>query len=140
MSEQNKQIARRLLDELWNRADFAVVDDLVPDDYNGHESAEIHGPEGAKAFVAGLRAAFPDLHLTVEDQLAERDKVVTRWTMRGTHKGLFQGIPATGRRMTITGIALFRISNGKIVEGWANEDVLGMLQQLGAIPTPGQTR
>jgi steroid delta-isomerase-like uncharacterized protein len=137
MSKQNKMIAYRLLDELWNRESFAVVDELVASDYDGHSSTEFYGPAGAKQFVSEVHKAFPDFEFMIEDQIAEGDKVVTRWTCRGTHQGQFQGILPTGKQMTMSGITIFRMANGKLIEGWTNEDVLGMLQQLGAVPVPG---
>ncbi len=85
-----------------------------------------------------LLEAFPDSQLPVEDQIAEGDKVVTRWTCRATHTGEFQGMPPTGKYTTMTGTTIFRIANGKLVEGWTNADMLGLLQQLGAIPAPEQ--
>jgi steroid delta-isomerase-like uncharacterized protein len=134
MSKQNKMIAYRLLDELWNRENFAVVDELVASDYDGHSSTEFYGPEGAKQFVSEVHKAFPDFRFTIEDQIAEGDKVATRWTARGTHQGEFQGVAPTGRRITMTGVTVFRMANGKLIDGWTNEDVLGWLQQLGAVP------
>jgi steroid delta-isomerase-like uncharacterized protein len=136
MSEQNKLIAYRLLDELWNRENFDVVDELVASDYNGHSSTVFHGPDGAMQFIPKIRNAFPDFQFTIEDQIAEEDRVATRWICRGTHQGEFQGIPPTGKQMSMTGITIFRIANGKLIDGWTNEDILGMLQQLGAIPVP----
>jgi steroid delta-isomerase-like uncharacterized protein len=133
MSKQNKMIAHRLLDELWNRENFAVVDELVASDYDGHSSTEFYGPGGAKQFVSQVHKAFPDFRFTIEDQIAEGDKVATRWTARGTHQGEFQGVAPTGRQMTMTGVTVFRIANGKLIDGWTNEDVLGLLQQLGAV-------
>lgn len=134
MSEQNKAIARRLLDTLWNQQDFAVVDELVPADYDGHSSTEIHGPEGAKVFASLVSTAFPDFQMIIDDQISEGDKVVTRWTATGTHDGEFQGIPATGKNVTLTGITIFRIVDGKLRDGWTNEDLLGLMAQLGAVP------
>jgi steroid delta-isomerase-like uncharacterized protein len=87
-------------------------------------------------YVAALRDAFPDVHITIEDQVAEGDRVVTRWTARGTHTGAFQGIPPTGKRGSMTGIDINRFADGKVVECWTNADDLGLLQQLGVIPTP----
>ena len=84
--------------------------------------------------------AFPDVHFTIEDQVAEADKVVTRWTWRGTHQGPFQGIPPTGKHVMVTGVGINRFANGKVVENWTNMDILGLLQQLGVVPAPGQTR
>jgi steroid delta-isomerase-like uncharacterized protein len=137
MREENKAIARRFLDELWNRSNFVLVDQLLATDYDGHSSTEIRGPEGAMEFVPRLRLAFPDFQFSILDQLAEADKVATRWTIRGTHEGEFQGMPPNGKRIEMTGITIFRIANGRLIEGWTNEDVLGMLQQLGAVPKPG---
>jgi steroid delta-isomerase-like uncharacterized protein len=134
MSEQNKAIASRLLDALWNKQDFTVVDELVPEDYDGHSSTEIHGPEGAKAFASMLRMAFPDFQFAIEDQIAEGDRVVTRWSGGGTHSGEFLGAPATGNYITLTGLTIFRIVDGKLRDGWTNEDLLGFMTQLGAVP------
>lgn len=139
MSEQNKLIMRRVFDELWNRGNFAVADELIAGDTVLHSGPdEIQGPEGAKQDISTVREAFPDLRVTVEDQVAEGDRVVTRWTALGMHQGEFQGMPPTGRQMTMTGITIFRIANGKIIEGWTNADMLGLLQQLGAVPAPEQ--
>ncbi|MGH2534691.1 MAG: ester cyclase [Thermomicrobiales bacterium] len=137
--EQNKMLVRRGIEEIYNRGNLAVVDEVAASDFVIHlPSEEIHGPEGAKQYVAALRGAFPDLHITIEDQIADGDKVVTRWTARATHTGAFQGIPPTGKRGSMTGIDIDRIADGKIVECWVNSDDLGLLQQLGVIPTPGQ--
>lgn len=134
MSDNNKETVRRFLDALWNNNDFASVDELLASDYHGHSSTVIDGPEGAKQFVSVLRSAFPDYQFIVADQIAEGDRVATRWVMRGTHHAEFQGIPASGRQMTMTGITIFRLAGGKLIDGWTNEDQLGMLQQIGAIP------
>jgi steroid delta-isomerase-like uncharacterized protein len=137
MSEQNKAVLRRQFEEVWSRGNVALVDELFASDYLGHAPPdEVDGREGMKRYVSTVRTEFPDLQFTVEDQIAEGDRVVTRWTASGTHKGQFQGIPPTGRQMTMTGITIFRIANGKLVEGWTNADILGMMQQLGVIPAP----
>jgi steroid delta-isomerase-like uncharacterized protein len=141
MSERNKSVERRLIEQVWNRGNFAVVDELIASDYIGHSSTpdgETEGRQGYKQFYAALRHAFPDLQVTVEDQIAEGDRVVTRWTARGTHTGSFQDIPPTGKQGDITGITIDRIANGKVVECWTNADDLGMLQLLGALPAPEQ--
>jgi steroid delta-isomerase-like uncharacterized protein len=91
-----------------------------------------------KQFGASFRTGFPDLVHTIEDQIAEGEKVVTRVTVTGTNKGEFQGMPATGKQVKITGIAIDRVVNGKIKERWVEFDVMGLMQQLGAIPMPGQ--
>jgi steroid delta-isomerase-like uncharacterized protein len=139
MSEQNKAMVRRAIDEVWNRGNYAAVDDLVASDIVIHASTpagEIHGPDGIRQFYSALRKAFPDLHFTIEDQIAEGDRVVTRWVAHGTHTGEFQGIPPTGKRGTFMGIDIDRIVNGKVVECWPTADELGLLQQLGVIPAP----
>jgi steroid delta-isomerase-like uncharacterized protein len=137
MSEQNKKLERRLIQEVWNKGNFAAVDELVARDYLGHAATpeeETRGRAGYKAFYAALHEAFPDFHVTVEDQIAEGDRVVTRWTARGTHLGSFRGIPPTGNQGAITGITIERMVNGKVVECWTNSDDLGLLRLLGAVP------
>ena len=139
MSEQNKAVVRRAIEEVYNQGNLDVVEDLVSSDFVVHASSEdIHGPDGMKQFVASLREAFPDLHLTIDDQVAEGDRVVTRWTARGTHTGPFQGMPPSGKRGTMTGIDIDRFVGGKAIECWTNADYLGLLQQLGAIPAPSR--
>lgn len=136
MSEQNKILDRRFFEEAWNRGNYDVIDELVASDFIGHSppNDDIPGAEGLKQYISTLREAFPDVRLTVEDQIAEGDRVVTRWTARGTHRGEFQGIPPTGKRAQVTGVTISRVANGKFVEGWTNWDTLGLLQQLGAVP------
>jgi steroid delta-isomerase-like uncharacterized protein len=137
MSEQNKMLIRRAIEEVWNQGNFAVVDELVADDYLGHSSIpaeETHGREGYKQFYTALRQAFPDLWFTIEDQISEGDRVVSRWTAHGTHKGELQGLPPTGKQAAITGITIERVANGKVVECWTNADDLGLMRQLGVIP------
>jgi steroid delta-isomerase-like uncharacterized protein len=95
---------------------------------------EAPGREGLKMFVTYAHAGFQDLHFTVDDQIAEGDKVVTRWTCTGIHQGEFAGVPATGKRVTFSAINIHRVVNNQIQEGWLNWDALSLLQQLGAIP------
>jgi steroid delta-isomerase-like uncharacterized protein len=137
MSDQNKSIARRAL-ELFSSGDLDELDQLVSEDAVDHDTqnpnAGIHGPEGAKRTAGIYRGAFSDLKITVADQIAEGDKVVTRWTAVGTQDGDLPGLPASGRSSTVTGITIDRIEGGKIVESWGNWDTLGMMQQLGAVP------
>lgn len=140
MSAQNKAIDRRILEEVYSQGDLDVADELIAADFIGHASTPGiagQGREEYKQFVVGLRAAFPDLTITVEDQLAEGDKVLTRWLARGTHTGEFQGIPPTGRRGELAGMTVERFANGKVVECWSNTDDLGLLQQLGVMSAPG---
>ncbi|TIP22899.1 MAG: ester cyclase [Mesorhizobium sp.] len=134
MSEQNKAHVRRVIEEVYNRGDLAVVDEVAASDLLIHTSAqEIHGREGAKRYVAALRIGFPDLRFTVEEQIAEGDMVVTRWTARGTHRGEFQNVSPTGRGIRLTGTDIHRVIGGKIVECWAHVDELGLMRQLGAV-------
>lgn len=139
MSEKNKAIVRRAVDEVWNGGNFSVIGDLVTQDFVVHgttSTGEIHGAEGISQFYGSLHQAFPDLSFTIEDQIAEGENVVTRWTATGTHLGNFAGLPPTGKRVTLTGIDIDRFLDGKVVECWPVMDELGLLQQLGAIPTP----
>jgi steroid delta-isomerase-like uncharacterized protein len=118
MSEQNKRMVRRFLTEVCNKGNIALIDELFAYDWIGHAPPkEFKGPAELKQFVAAQHRAFPDLELIVEDQIAEGDKVTTRWTARVTHLGEFQGIPPTGRKVTMTGISIYRIANNKFIEG-----------------------
>lgn len=137
MSEQNKKIARRMFEEGEGQGNLGVVDELIASDFINHTPfGEMHGQEPARQFILMLRQGFPDLEVTIEDQVAEGDRVATRWTARGTHQGEFQGVPPTGNPMEISGIAMARIANGKVIEQWATPDLLTMMQQIGAVPTP----
>jgi predicted ester cyclase len=134
MSEQNKMQIRRVIAEAYNRGDLGVVDEVASSELVIHASSEeIRGPEGAKQYIVALRAGFPDLRLTIEDQIAEGDMVVTRWTARGTHRGTFQKVPATGRKIWLSGTDIDRIVGGKVVECWAHVDELQLMRQLGVI-------
>lgn len=136
MSQQNIAQVRRAIAEIWNDANYDALPGFVSDDIVIHASspeAEIRGPEGIRHFYSSLRAAFPDLHFQIEDQVAAGDRVVTRWSAQGTHAGEFQGIPPTGKQVTLTGIDIDRFAGGKVVECWPVADELGLLQQLGAL-------
>jgi len=138
MSEENKAVARRLVEEVWNKKNLDLIDEIIAADYVDHTlpTGVPPGREGAKAFIGAYLNAFPDLKITVEDMLAEGDKVVTRWSATGTHTGELLGIPATGKQVTVTGLDITRFSGGKSVEYWGQFDQMGMMQQLGVIPTP----
>ena len=140
MSEQNKAIERRLTEEVWNKGNLAVVDELVAPNFVDHNAPPglPPGAEGQKAFIKMYREAFPDAHVTIHELLADGDKVISRWTGSGTHHGTLLGIPATGKKVSIEGITIDRFSGNKIVESWNIFDQLGMMQQLGVIPSPGQ--
>ena len=135
-TEQNKSIVRRWVEEGWNQGQLAVVDQLYTPNFLQHEPppAPVTSSEALKQYVAAYRSAFPDLHFTVEDLIADADKVVWRFASTGTHGGAFMGIPATGKRGNVSGIVIFRFENSRIAEGWVNFDALGLMQQLGVIP------
>jgi steroid delta-isomerase-like uncharacterized protein len=139
-TEQNKSIVRRWIEEGWNEGNIAVIDQLYAPDYIQHEPPPetVNSSDDLKQYVSMFLAAFPDLHHTIEDLIAEGDKVVWRLNSKGTHKGPFMGIPATGKIIdAITGVVIFRLENSRIVEGWVNIDALGLMQQLGVIPMQG---
>ncbi len=139
-TEANKASARRFVDEVVNRGNLALIDELLAPDFIDHSAPPGVPPnrEGAKSFFAMLRGAFPDLHSTVDDQIAEGDKVAQRITAHGTMKGEFAGMPPSGKSATWQSIHILRFANGKTVEHWAVQDQLGMLQQLGFAEAPGQ--
>ncbi len=139
-TEENKTVVRRLFEEVWNQGKMDAVGEILATDYIFHEpvGGEVRGPEDFKQFVSMYRTAYPDLQFTIEDQIAEGDKVVTHWTSTGTHKGELMGISPTGVQVTVTGIVIGRIAGGKIVEDYCNWDTLGMLQQFGAVPPLAQ--
>jgi steroid delta-isomerase-like uncharacterized protein len=142
MTEANKAIARRIIEEVYNEGRYEVADELVAPDFVGYDAASpepMRGPDGIKRQAEGYRTAFPDLRLTIEDVIAEGDRVVTRWTATGTQEAELFGIPATGKQATVTGITIGRIADGRIAENWISWDTLGLLQQLGAVPALAQT-
>ena len=138
MSEKNKRIDRRFYEEVWNEGNYDFVDEVTSGDYVYHELTDevFVGRESVRRNIATVREAFPDLQFTVEDQIAEGDRVVTRWTARGTHQSSFEGIPPTGKQAVVAGISISRIADGKFVESWTCLDQLGLLKQLGALPAP----
>ena len=132
--ERNKNIIRRWLVDVFTRADLDEADELFTLNYALHDPSfphDVHGPEGIKRYVAAYRTAFPDLRVTVEDQLAEEDKVVTRWSVRGTHSGEFLGLAPTGDEVTVSGIEFDRIVGGRIDEAW-----VGYHPFAGPVPDP----
>ena len=142
MSEGNEALADRFHMDVFQEENLDVADEILSPDFVWHGAfspgEDQRGPEGTKQVASAVIGAFPDRRITHEDIIAEGDKVLIRWSMSGTHQGELLGIPATGRRVTVTGFDLFRIEGGKIVEMWQEADQLGMLQQLGVIPEPGQ--
>ena len=129
----------------WAEGNLDTLEDALAEVYAEdivvHEPDEdVRGVEGLKQFVTMIRSAIPDLHITLEDDIAEGDKVVSRWSAQGTHQGELMGIAPTGNQMMITGITIHRIEEGKIVEEWENWDALGLMQQIGAIPSPEEAQ
>ncbi len=135
-TEDNKILMSRFLEEVFNKKNLAAIDEFIAPNQVDHTLPPFlpTTPEGTKRGIDMFLKAFPDVHLTVEDMIAEGDKVVTRYTSRGTQRGAFMGIPPTGKQMTVSSIIVARFANGKIVEEWGLDDQMGMLQQLGIIP------
>ena len=138
-AEANKAIIRRYR-QAHDQNDMAALDEIVATDLNAHNQLPNVPPgrEGGKMVHQGSLAAFPDGRTTTDDLIAEGDKVVERFTFIGTHKGPFMGIPASGKQVRVTGMSIFRIANGQIVEHWGENDAMGVLMQLGVLPAPGQ--
>jgi steroid delta-isomerase-like uncharacterized protein len=138
--EENKAVIRRLVEGFWGRGDTGAFDEAFADAFI--DRTPMPGTEGTKAgfkqAALGLQAAFTGGQTTLDDLVAEGDRVAWRWTYRGTHTGELMGVPATGKAIAMTGITLDRFAGGRIVERWSQVDNLGMLQQLGVIPAPGQ--
>ena len=139
-TDANKANARRFIDEVVNRGNVAVVDELAGPNYVDHTAPPGMPPtaEGQKAFVTMFRAAFPDLHYTIDDTIADGDRLVQRVTAHGTMKGDFLGMPASGKEATWSEIHIVRFADGKAIEHWGVVDQLGMLAQLGFAQAPGQ--
>jgi steroid delta-isomerase-like uncharacterized protein len=141
VSEVNKALIQRFVEEAFNKGNVDVADEVYASAFIAHDPTILEGqgsPEQVKQFVNTYLSAFPDGHTTVEDVISDGEKVAYRWTFRGTHQGELMGIPPTGEQVTITGITINRLSGGKVEEQWNNFDQLGMLQQLGVAPAPGQ--
>lgn len=131
--DENKDLVRRFMDEVWGQMNPETVDRFVAPDMIDH-SGRGSGSDGVKRAVRLFASAFPDWRTTIEDLIAEGDKVALRGVASGSHRGTFMGVPPTGKRVTVSGIHIMRIEGGKIVEHWAEADYLGMMQQLGVIP------
>ena len=139
MSVQNKTAMRRIYEEVWNQGNYEALDEIVSPDYVGHLPTPPGAPsgrEGLRWLIQMYRTAFPDIYVQVEDQIAEGDKVLTRITIQGTHQGQFINISPTNKETTVTALVVTRFKNGQNVEGWAELDRLGLMQQLGVVPVP----
>jgi steroid delta-isomerase-like uncharacterized protein len=139
LTEQNKTVVRRFI-ENFNKQDVETLPHDFADDYGldfpGGPTGQ--GREGIRQATSSFMAAFPDLHFTIDDLLAEGDRVAWRWTMTGTHKGNLGPFPASGKSVRLSGISLLRLREGKIMEDKVRADMVGLLQQIGVIPAPGQ--
>ena len=133
MSNDNKELTRRIFNEVWNQKKLDLIDELVSPDYIHHDSGTATlqtGLEGNKQFVRLFQNAFPDIRFTIQDEISEGDKVVIRWTVTGTHRGDLPDLPTTGKTISLSGISIARLKDGKGIESWNNWDGLGMMQQL----------
>jgi len=144
-TEDNKALVRRLIEEVWNQGNLTVFDEPSAPNFIHHDPdfPNFQTRQDYKQWVTESRNAFPDLHLKIEDVIAEGDQVVTRWTFRGTNTGDMvtpMHIPPTGKQVTVTGITISRLAGGKFVEDWHQADSMGFMQQLCLVPAPGQTR
>lgn len=140
MSEENKAVNRRQLEEVWNKHNLDAIDEFYAPDYVNHSAPPgfAGDRDGLRTLIGMYLGAFPDLKVTNEDELADGDKVITRWTVTGTHTGQFGEIPATGKRIQTHGISISRIAGGKIQESWLETNQMDMMQQLGVVPSPGE--
>ena len=136
-TEGNKALSRRVIEEIFNKQNPALADELIDANFIDHGMG-FKGPEGFKQFVTTFITGFPDIRLTIDDMVAEGDKVALRLTAQGTHKGDFMGIAPTGKHITASGVLIQRIAGNKVAEGWLVNDVLGIMQQLGVVPATGQ--
>jgi predicted ester cyclase len=131
---ENKAIARRFFDEIWNKGNFGVIDEHIAVNFVEHFPGMESGREGFRRTAALFRKAFPDLELIIHDEIAEADRVVHRWTWKATHKGELYGMAPTGKHVEFSGMVIVRLEGVEIVERWTSLDMLGLLQQLGALP------
>jgi steroid delta-isomerase-like uncharacterized protein len=137
-TDKNKALVRRFFELGPSKGDLSAADELLAQDFALHVPLpSAPGIQGMNDVITACRAAFEHLNVTVEDMVAEGDKVAARFTARGTHKGVFMGLPPTGKSITMTGIEIFRIENGKIAELWGEANLLGLMQQLGILPPLG---
>lgn len=136
MSEENKQLVRRIYDEAVSSGSYDVLDEVVASNYVSHGlPMPINGPEGFRQGVEAFRSAFPDLYMLVEEQIAEGDQVSDQGYLTGTHRGEFLGVPASGQQIKVNLIAIWRIENSMVVENWIQIDLMSLMQQIGAIQT-----
>ena len=141
-TEENKAIVRRMTEEFYNQGNVESAERFFADSYVHHDpaSAQVRDRDGLKQVLRAFLAGCPDLHITIDQLLAEGDTVTKRWSYHATHTGDLAGLPPTLKRITMSGLELFRLSDGKIVECWLGYDNLSLMQQLGVIPTVEQAQ
>ena len=133
--EENKVLVRRYLEEIWNNGNLTVVDEIIAEDFIFHRPVgDLKGPGALKQYVGAFHKAFPDIHFTLDNQIAEQDEIVTVWTMTGTHKDEIMGITATNKSIRLSGVSITRCAGGKVTENTTYWDRLALMQQLGVIP------
>jgi steroid delta-isomerase-like uncharacterized protein len=143
MAAHSTEISRRVFEEIWNNKKVDAVDELMAVNYVHHDPQSpvvSSGIESYKQYVNHYLKAFPDLHFAIDDEVADEQTIVSRWTATGTHQGDLPGIPRTGRKFSVTGMTIARVKNGKIIESWGNWDTLGLMQQLGVLPIEAKGR
>ena len=137
MSSENAKIAHRWFEEVWNKKRLDAIDEMADPKAVG-QGQQFHDAlinlEEFRAFAAHLQSAFPDLRVTIDDTIAEGDRVALRWQLQMTHTGQFLRYAPTNKKVNISGITIFRMANGKLVAGWDKWDQLGLLEQIGAVP------
>jgi steroid delta-isomerase-like uncharacterized protein len=137
MSENNKVISRRIFEEVMAGGNLDLLDEVCSPDFVNHDPAapeEVHGIDGLKELANGYRTAFPDMRVSIEDQIAEADEVMSRWSVDATHRGELFGVPASDKPVHFEGMTIDRYRDGKLVEAWDMWDALGLMQQIGAVP------
>jgi len=141
-TKENKALVRRLIEEFWNQGHFAFDESSYAPNCIFHDPSlpQVRTPKDYEQWATHISNAFPDFHFTIEDIIAEGDKVMTRWTVRGTHTGVLatlMPLPATGKQVTVMGMTISHLAGGKFVEFWNLWDIMGLMQQLGVMPTMG---
>lgn len=131
-----KAVSRRLIEDVFNQGQYDRIDHLLAEDFVVHSGGTDQGREEFTGMIRAYRGGLPDYHCTIDDQITEADRVATRWTVRGTQTAELIGIPPTGRKVTLTGVAIDRVTDGKIAETWLEADIQTMLQDLGVVPQP----
>ncbi|MBT8349929.1 MAG: ester cyclase [Deltaproteobacteria bacterium] len=135
MSEESKVLATRIVQEIWNEGNLDLADEIIAPDYADNVAGDGSpvGPDGFKKSVAGIKSAFPDFSITIDDMISEKDKVALLWTFKGTHKGELMGIAPTDKNVEFDGVYLYKFADGKLVERSGKRDMFSLMKQLGVI-------